>query len=134
MIKLIKIFNYIITFIMMVLSLFFIVIEGRNLISGEISIFNNVVSGYISYSFRLILALAILSICIFNLVYFIKKDSKVLSIYVAFNSIGLLISSIIIGIYATNYINILFIVLGSLYFISIIAYFLKAKLNPFLLS
>lgn len=133
MIKFLKIVNYIITSFLMLLSIFFIVIEGRTLLSREISIFNNVAGGYVTYSSRFILALLILFISVISLIYFIRKNNK-LSIYVYFFSLTVLISSVIISIYATNFIDILFIIIGNLYFLLIQAYLLLTKTNPFLRS
>lgn len=133
MIKFLKIVNYIITSFLMLLSIFFIVIEGRTLFSREISIFNNVAGGYVTYSSRFILALLILVISVISLIYFIRKNNK-LSIYVYFFSLTVLISSVIISIYATNFIDILFIIIGNLYFLLVQAYLLLTKTNPFLRS
>ncbi len=133
MIKFLKIVNYIITSFLMLLAILFIVIEGRTLFSGEISIFNNVVGGYVNYSFRFILALLIFVISVISLIYLIRKNNK-LSIYVYFFSITVLISSVIISTYATNFIDILFIIIGNLYFLINQAYLLLTKTNPFLRS
>ncbi len=128
MMKLLKIVNIIITSFLMLLSLFFIIIEGRTLLSEEISIFNNVVTGYVSYSFRFILAILIFIISIISLIYFLKNDNK-LTIYVYFFSLTILLSSVIISTYATNFVDILFIVLGNLYFLFLQAYLLFTKTN-----
>ncbi len=133
MIKFLKIVNYIITSFLMLLAILFIVIEGRTLFSREISIFNNVVGGYVNYSFRFILALLIFVISVISLIYLIRKNNK-LSIYVYFFSITVLISSVIISTYATNFIDILFIIIGNLYFLINQAYLLLTKTNPFLRS
>ena len=133
MIKFIKIVNYIITSFLMLLSIFFIVIEGRTLFGGEISIFNNVAGGYVIYSSRFILAILFFVISVISLIYFIRKNDK-LSIYVYFFSLTVLISSVIISTYATNFIDILFVVLGNLYFLFLQAYLLLTKTNPFLRS
>lgn len=128
MMKLLKIVNIIIASFLMLLSLFFIIIEGRTLFSEEISIFNNVVTGYVSYSFRFILAILIFIISIISLIYFLKNDNK-LTIYVYFFSLTILLSSVIISTYATNFVDILFIVLGNLYFLFLQAYLLFTKTN-----
>lgn len=133
MIKFLKIVNYIITSFLMLLSIFFIVIEGRTLFCGEISIFNNVAGGYVTYSSRFILAILFFVISVISLIYFIRKNNK-LSIYVYFFSLTVLISSVIISTYATNFIDILFVVLGNLYFLFLQAYLLLTKTNPFLRS
>lgn len=132
MIKLLKIVNYIITSFLMLLSIFFIVIEGRTLFSGEISIFNNVASGYVTYSFRFILSILIFVMSVISLIYFIRKNNK-LSIYVYFFSFTILFSSVIISTYATNFVDILFVILGNFYFLLTQAYLLLTKTNPFLL-
>ena len=133
MIKFLKIVNYIITSFLMLLSIFFIVIEGRTLFGGEISIFNNVAGGYVTYSSRFILAILFFVISVISLIYFIRKNDK-LSIYVYFFSLTVLISSVIISTYATNFIDILFVVLGNLYFLFLQAYLLLTKTNPFIRS
>lgn len=133
MIKFLKIVNYIITSFLMLLSIFFIAIEGRTLFGGEISIFNNVAGGYVTYSSRFILAILFFVISVISLIYFIRKNDK-LSIYVYFFSLTVLISSVIISTYATNFIDILFVVLGNLYFLFLQAYLLLTKTNPFLRS
>ena len=117
----------------MLLSIFFIAIEGRTLFGGEISIFNNVAGGYVTYSSRFILAILFFVISVISLIYFIRKNDK-LSIYVYFFSLTVLISSVIISTYATNFIDILFVVLGNLYFLFLQAYLLLTKTNPFLRS
>lgn len=124
-----KIICYITAGLLILISLIFIVIEGRTLFSGDWSIYENSVNGFFRYLFRFIIAIFTMALSIFTYFALNKKESKILHIYYYIGAITLLISAIIISIYSTNYLNILFIVLASLYFFGASLYYCSSYLK-----
>ena len=108
--------------ILILISLVFVFIEGRLLVSLDWTIYDNAFNGFIRYFFRLLIAV----ICIFTAILeFInmKKSSKTIEFYLNNISIGLLCSSIIVLITATNYAGLA--VLGVIAFYSLIRWLRK---------
>ena len=87
--------------IIFVLSLAFIVIEGRLLFSLDWTIYDNVIFGFLRYFFRFLIAI---SLCIYSIVEFInmkKKSEKIQFILFIYN-VCLVIVSIFLLFKATN--------------------------------
>lgn len=108
--------------ILILISLVFVFIEGRLLVSLDWTIYDNAFNGFIRYFFRLLIAV----ICIFTAILeFInmKKSGKTIEFYLNNISIGLLCSSIIVLITATNYAGLA--VFGVIAFYSLIRWLRK---------
>ena len=108
--------------ILILISLVFVFIEGRLLVSLDWIIYDNAFNGFIRYFFRLLIAV----ICIFTAILeFInmKKSSKTIEFYLNNISIGLLCSAIIVLITATNYAGLA--VFGVIAFYSLIRWLRK---------
>ena len=108
--------------ILILISLVFVFIEGRLLVSLDWTIYDNAFNGFIRYFFRLLIAV----ICIFTAILeFInmKKSSKTIEFYLNNISIGLLCSSIIVLITETNYAGLA--VFGVIAFYSLIRWLRK---------
>ena len=87
--------------IIFVLSLAFIVIEGRLLFSLDWTIYDKVIFGFLRYFFRFLIAI---SLCIYSIVEFInmkKKSEKIQFILFIYN-VCLVIVSIFLLFQATN--------------------------------
>ena len=123
-----KILSYIFAAFIILFSLVFIIIEGYNLFSFDWIIYENVINGFVRYLCRFIIALFGITMGIFTYFALSKKENKILQMYYFFGTIILLISSIIISQFATNYINILFSTLPLLYFLSSLLYFIGVYL------
>ncbi len=106
-------------------SIIFLVIEERTLLSLDWIIYENQLNAGIRYLFRVIISLFGLVLGIFTYIVLLKKYNQTLHIYLYVGSITFLISSIIISIFASNYIDILFIVLPLLYSLSVLLYYLE---------
>lgn len=117
-----KILCYIFAAFVILFSLIFIVIEGYNLFSGDWTLYENATNGFVRYLCRFILALFGISLGIFTYFALNKKESETLKTYFFFGTFALLIASIIIFQFATNYMDILFSTLPSLYFLSALLY------------
>lgn len=131
--KVAKIISLVAASLLIIVGLLFIVIEGRTLFSLDWSIYENSVSGFFRYFFRLIIAIYSFSLGIFTYVIFFKKDNQILHIYFYISAATLFIMSIILMIYSTNYLNYVEIALSTLYLIGALihyySYYLKQKSN-----
>lgn len=104
-------------FIIIILSLAFVFIEGRLLISLDWSIYDFAFNGFIRYFFRLLIALFALTVSIFEIINLFKKN-QVLTFYLKVCDIALVLIAILVLIFTTNYIGLVCIILSSLLFIS----------------
>lgn len=115
---LVKILLSIINFIVIILSVAFIVIEARLLFSLDFTIYDNILNGFIRYFLRLILAIYVLIIGILVYGYLNKKNKKLL-----ISILSTLIISIILLFTTTNYVGLVCFGLSIIYSIlSIINY------------
>jgi hypothetical protein len=102
-----RLFNILITIVsslIIVLSLVFIVIEGRLLVSLDWIIYDNNLNGFIRYFFRFIIALICLAIGLLEIINRYKKNNN-LDYYLLISELSLVISSVIILAYSANYIG-----------------------------
>ena len=82
-----KILNILLCFIcsiIIILSLAFIFIEGRLLISLDWSIYDNPINGFIRYLFRLIIACFSLTVALLEIINIFKKFNSKLYYYFTF--------------------------------------------------
>ena len=112
---LLKVLQCLICSIIIILSLAFMFIEARLLISLDWSIYDFAFNGFIRYFFRFLLALFALSVCIFE---FINLKKKTLSKYLFIADLSLVLMSVIALIYTANYVGIICIVLSTLLVLS----------------
>ena len=112
---LLKVLQCFICSIIIILSLAFMFIEARLLISLDWSIYDFAFNGFIRYLFRFVLALFALSVCVFE---FINLKKKALSKYLFIANLSLVIMSVIALIYTANYVGIICIVLSTLLVLS----------------
>lgn len=125
-----KIIAYIFGGLVIAFSLVFGFIEGRNLFSGDWLLYENVIDGFIRYFFRFILAIFSLAIGIST--YFILRksnESETLSLYYRFGVLSFLTSSIVVGCFSSNYIDLLFIILTIIYSFGVTLYFYSEKIS-----
>ena len=113
--KLFKVLLVIISSIIMILSLAFIVIEGRLLFSGDWLIYDIPFFGFIRYLGRLLLSVFAFTKCLLEIIY-INKEHK-LKEYLGYADIGLVVMSVVILIFSTNYVGLVCIVLSFVNFI-----------------
>ena len=112
---LLKVLQCLICSIIIILSLAFMFIEARLLISLDWSIYDFAFNGFIRYFFRFVLALFALSVCVFE---FINLKKKTLSKYLFIADLSLVLMSVIALIYTANYVGIICIVLSTLLVLS----------------
>lgn len=112
---LLKVLQCLICSIIIILSLAFMFIEARLLISLDWSIYDFAFNGFIRYFFRFVLALFALSVCVFE---FINLKKKTLSKYLFIADLSLVLMSVIALIYTANYVGIICIVLSTLLILS----------------
>lgn len=113
--KLFKVLLVIISSIIMILSLAFIVIEGRLLFSGDWLIYDSPFFGCIRYLGRLLLSVFVFTKCLLEIMY-INKEHK-LKEYLEYADIGLVVMSVVILIFSTNYVGLVCIVLSLINFV-----------------
>ena len=117
--KLFKVLLFIISSIIMILSLAFLIIEGRLLFSGDWLIYDSPILGCIRYLGRLLLSVFAFTKCLLEVIY-INKEHK-LKEYLGYADIGLVVMSVVILIFSTNYVGLVCI------FLSLINFFIKCK-------
>ncbi len=124
-----KILSYIFAGFVIFFSLIFIVIEGYNLFSCDWLNYENTINGFFRYFCRFIIAIFGIIIGIFTYFALNKKENKLIQMYYFFGTFTLLISSIIISRFSTNYLDILFSTIPLLYFLSSLLYFIGVYLT-----
>ena len=97
-----KIITYIASALTILLSIVFIVIEGRTLFRCDWQLYENTVDGFIRYLFRLLISNYALFIGIFT--YFVlrkKQIDEILFLYYSFGVLALMASLVIISIFVS---------------------------------
>ena len=107
-----KILLSILSGVIILLSLAFILIEGRMLIAGDWIIYNYSFNAFIRYLFRFLIAL--FSSTVAFIYFFKRKNTSTLFIHNLCAEL-LAIISIIIAIFTTNYVNFVAPVIGISY-------------------
>ena len=110
--KLFKVLLVIISSIIMILSLAFIVIEGRLLFSGDWLIYDNPFNGFIRYLCRLLIAIFAFTKSLLEVIYINKEHS--IKEYLLYGDISLVLMSLSILVFSSNYIGIICTVLANL--------------------
>ena len=110
--KLFKVLLVIISSIIMILSLAFIVIEGRLLFSGDWLIYDSPFNGFIRYLCRLLIAIFAFTKSLLEVIYINKKHS--IKDYLYYGDISLVLMSLSILVFSTNYVGIICTVLANL--------------------
>lgn len=108
--KLFKILLVIISSLMMILSLVFIVIEGRLLFSGDWIIYDSPFNGFIRYLCRLLLSMLVFVKSLLEVIYINKKH--IIKEYLFYGDISLVVMSIIILIFSTNYVGLICLIVS----------------------
>ena len=114
--KTISILLYIISVIIGILSVAMMFIEGRLLLSGDFIIYDSVLNGLIRYLLRFIIASSYLFMVLCELIKSIRKNNFINNNLLFFELL-LFMVSIIIFIFATNYIGIISFILMLLFII-----------------
>lgn len=109
--KLLNVLLIIFSVIASILSLVFIVLEVRLLFSLDWTIYDNVFNGMIRYLFRLLLSIFVLLVCLANIIN-LKFKKTSLEILLMFSIVSIFISSIIISIFASNYVGLVCVLLS----------------------
>ena len=122
--KLFKILLVIISSIIMILSLAFIVIEGRLLFSGDWLIYDNPFNGFIRYLCRLLIAIFAFTKSLLEVIYINKKHS--IKEYLYYGDISLVLMSLSILVFSTNYVGIICTLLAN---ILLLVKFVNFKVN-----
>ena len=107
----VNILKSIVSVVLIIISLAFIFIEGRLLLSLDWIIYNSPFMSFIMYFCRFLAALIIGIIGVLEIINLFKKNNK-LSLIILFSNIGLVIMSIIVFIETTNYVDVAAIILG----------------------
>ena len=113
--KFCRVLVYIFSSIIIILSLAFIFIEGRLVFSGDYLVYDSPFNGFVRYFFRLLLALLVLGKSILEFTKIGKNG--MLKEYLFYGDISLLLMSIIVLIFSTNYVGLVCILLSVLIFI-----------------
>ena len=125
-----KIITYIAAALTILLSIVFIVIEGRTLFSCDWQLYENTVDGFIRYLFRLLISIFALFIGIFT--YFVlrkKQIDEILFLYYSFGVLALMASLVIVSMFSTNYIDKLLLAVMLIYAFGIMLYFRGNKVE-----
>lgn len=122
--KKIKITYYLLNTIIFILSLLFLLIELRLILSFDWSIYQDPLFSSIQYILRFLLALMI---CTLTFIPFIniKKRNRKLTYISWLGSISIFIFGIISSFFVTNTFGEIFLILSSLYFVISMIYYRK---------
>ena len=109
-----KIVLGIINFIVIILSLAFIVIESRLIFSFDFIIYDGIFNGFLRYFLRLLLAVYTVTIAILLYVNMMIKKEKI-KLLLQVGVFSLIIMSIVLFFTTTNYVGLLCLVLSVIY-------------------
>ena len=113
--NLFKVLLIIVSSIIMILSLAFIFIEGRLLFSGDWIVYDNPFNGMIRYLCRLLLSIFAFIKSLLEIIY-INKEHKMKE-YLWYTDISLIVISIIVLLFSTNFVGLVCIVLATINFV-----------------
>ena len=102
--KALNILKLLVSAVIGLLALVFAVIEGRNLFSGDWQIYEYAFGGFVRYLSRLILALFALLQAMLPLINR-KRTSETLAVVNVAGSVGLVVISVFLLMFATNYVG-----------------------------
>lgn len=112
---LLRIVYYIFNAIILLLALAFCIIEGKLLFSGDWTIYESTLQGCVQYLCRFLMSLFALSIGLLPFVNKIKPSQKI-SDYLKAGSLALVMMSVIVCLFATNYVGISILGISLIYF------------------
>lgn len=98
--------------ISLILSLAFIVIEGRLLFSGDWLIYNNPLNGFIRYLLRFLLALFVFVKGIIEFTN-LNQNNKTKE-FLIYSDIGLFLAAVVIYITSTNFVGVIILPLATI--------------------
>ena len=110
--KLFKILICIISSIMMILSFAFIIIEGRLFFSCDWSVYDSPFFSMIRYLSRLLLAIFAFTKSLLEIIYINKNHT--IKEYLFYGDIALVVMSVVILIFSTNYVGLVCIIVSIL--------------------
>ena len=110
-----RIVYYIFSAILLLLAAAFCIIEGRLLFSGDWTIYESALQGCVQYLCRFLMSLFVLSIGLFPFVNKIKPSQKI-SDFLQTGSLALVMMSVIVCLFATNYVGISILGISLIYF------------------
>ncbi len=112
-----RIICYISGGVLFLLSILFIVIESRNLFSGDWLLFENRANGFFRYFFRFLLALFSLAVSL-NTFFAIRRNStQIHRLYFYFGVLSVFVASNVVSYFSSNYIDLLFRLVTAPYFV-----------------
>lgn len=111
--RLVNIIFSVICTIIIIFSVVFAFLQARLIFSLDWIIYDNSFNGLIRYLFRFIISLFALITMILELIN-IKKNNKDLYIYLCVFDLSLLVASIIISLFATNYVGLVCLLLSTI--------------------
>lgn len=111
--RLVNIIFSVICTIIIIFSAVFAFLQARLIFSLDWIIYDNSFNGLIRYLFRFIISLFALITMILELIN-IKKNNKDLYIYLCVFDLSLLVASIIISLFATNYVGLVCLLLSTI--------------------
>lgn len=114
--KIINVFKSLLGGIIMLISFLFLIIEGRLLCSGDWITYEFMYIGCLQYCFRFILAIFSFVIGLLPLICLRKKNKTIIQL-TFYGSISLCIVSLILMIYAVNYMGEVFAAISCMYLI-----------------
>lgn len=112
-----KIVLGIINFIVIILSLAFIVIESRLIFSLDFIIYDGIFNGFLRYFLKLLLAIYAFTIAVLLYVNMIIKKEKI-KLLLQGGVLSLVIMSIVLFFTTTNYVGLICLVLSVIYAIN----------------
>ena len=104
-----KVLSVFISVIILILSLAFIVIEGRLLFSGDWIVYDSPFFGFVRYLFRLIISGFVFLKSLFEILC-LNKESK--HSWLLYGDIAMIICAFVILLFATNYVGVVCICLA----------------------
>ena len=110
-----RIVYYIFSAILLLLAAAFCIIEGRLLFSGDWTIYESTLQGCVQYLCRFLMSLFALSIGLLPFVNKIKPSQKI-SDFLKTGSLALVMMSVIVCLFATNYVGISILGISLIYF------------------
>ena len=120
---------FVIHIVSIIFSLCFIFIEFRYLFAGDWLIHNNLILGFIKSLFKALLALFAFVVILIEFIN-LKKKNNTLKYYLFVCNISLLLMSIIIMIFASNYVGLICFSLSIIIILfKVLLYFIRHKKN-----
>ena len=111
--KVLSVSRIIISILIIILSLVFVFIEARLILAGDYLVYDNAFNGFIRYLFRLALSILSFTIGLFEIINIKKKNERIKE-YLMYGSVSLVVMSLTIIFFSTNYVGVILLSLSSL--------------------